>query len=245
MAKALLVLSLLAIVAVILSRRSDAVASGSERFEAIRERVAPKLVAAMAERDLKLGSPVFIRVFKEERQLELWVQGSAEKRFELFRTYPIAAMSGALGPKVAEGDRQAPEGFYFVPPSAMNPQSKYHLSFNIGYPNAYDREHGRTGSFLMIHGNRVSLGCFAMTDPLIEEIYTAADAAFTSGQPFFRVHCFPFKMTPARMEKAASEGSEWLSFWRNLKTGYDWFEKHRVPPDSIVAEGEYRFGEDG
>jgi murein L,D-transpeptidase YafK len=123
----------------------------------------------------------------------------------------------------------------------MNPESSFHLSFDLGYPNEYDQAHGRTGTWLMVHGDCISAGCFAMTDPLIEEIYTIADAALTNGQKQFRAHCFPFKMTPARMEKAEREGGEWIEFWRNLKTGYDWFEEHRVPPDVSVEDGEYRF----
>lgn len=244
MTKWLLIAALMAAAAVVLARRSGAGAPGpEERYARIRERVTPALEGALRAKGLRLGSPVFMRAFKEERELEVWVEHPGTRRFELFETYPIAAMSGSLGPKLREGDRQAPEGFYFVPPSAMNPASQYHLSFDLGYPNAYDRAHGRTGSFLMVHGDRVSLGCFAMTDPKIEEIYTLATAAFEGGQPFFRVHCFPFRMTAGRMEEA--RGSRWLSFWNNLKTGYDWFETRRRPPDCVVVEGEYRFGEDG
>ena len=196
-----------------------------------------KLIAS--EKGLALGSPVFIRAFKEERELELFVEDKGTGKFKLFRTYPIAAASGDLGPKLAEGDGQVPEGFYFVGPKAMNPNSKYHLSFNIGFPNEYDRAHGRTGSFIMIHGNAVSIGCLAMTDEKIEEIYTVADAALEAGQPFFRVHIFPFRMTGERMEKAAD--SEWIGFWENLKTGYDLFEKNRIPPSTTVKDREYIF----
>ena len=128
-----------------------------------------------------------------------------------------------------------------VPPDAMNPNSRFHLAFNIGYPNAYDRAHGRTGSFIMIHGSTVSIGCLAMTDEKIEEIYTLCDAAHQGGQPYFRVHIFPFRMTPERMASAAR--SPHFPFWQNLKTGYDLFEQNRIPPNVSVdtAKKEYTF----
>ncbi len=180
---------------------------------------APSLIRDLEEKGLAYGAAVFIRIFKEEKELELWVkQGEV---FELFRTYKIAAMSGELGPKQREGDYQAPEGFYFVAPSQMNPNSRFHLSFNLGYPNTYDRAHQRTGSALMVHGNRVSIGCFAMTDARIEEIYALADAALRNGQKFIRVHCFPFRMTKNNMEEHSK--SKWVPFWDNLQTGYDFF----------------------
>jgi murein L,D-transpeptidase YafK len=186
---------------------------------------------------LQFGAPVFIRAFKEERRLELFIQQSDSRKFVLFRTYPIVAASGTLGPKLAEGDGQVPEGFYSVPPSAMKPDSRYHLAFNIGYPNAYDRFHGRTGTAIMVHGNCVSIGCLAMTDEKIEEIFTLCAAAHDHGQKSFNVHIFPFRMTDERMKKAA--GSEWLTFWRNLKEGYDCFEKTRVPPQIGMRGGRY------
>jgi murein L,D-transpeptidase YafK len=201
--------------------------------------IPPDMKTALAEKKLELGSPIFIRAFKEERELELFVENKETGKFELFRTYPIAAASGDLGPKLAEGDRQVPEGFYFVPPSGMNPNSQFHLAFNIGYPNEFDRANGRTGTFIMIHGSNISIGCLAMTDEKIEEIYAACDAAHKAGQPFFRVHIFPFRMTEERMAEAA--GSEWLDFWRNLKTGYDLFEENRIPPDVSVKDKAYAF----
>ncbi len=214
-------------------------AKGQAKEREVTQRIIPDMEAALAEKGLALGSPVFIRAFKEERELELFIRDKDTGKFKLFRTYPIAAASGDLGPKLAEGDGQVPEGFYHVGPRAMNPNSKYHLSFNIGFPNAFDRANGRTGSFIMIHGNAVSIGCLAMTDEKIEEIYIIADAALNAGQPYFRVHIFPFRMTEERMEKAA--GSEWIGFWKNLKTGYDLFEKNKVPPEVGVKDREYVF----
>jgi len=202
-------------------------------------RVQPALERDLAALGLQLGDPVFIRIFKEEGQLELWVRNREDGHYKHFRTWPIVAMSGGLGPKLAEGDRQAPEGFYFVTRRQMNPKSRYHLAFNIGYPNAYDRAHKRTGSFIMVHGSRVSIGCFAMTDTKIDEIYTLCNAALSHGQPFFRVHVFPFRMSRERLDRA--RGQKWHDFWRNLKEGYDWFEKKRVPPDVRVEKLRYVF----
>lgn len=201
-------------------------------------RLTPRLITELKEKDLTFGAPVFIRIFKQERELELWVKG--KERYQIFRTYKVAAMSGELGPKLKEGDRQAPEGFYHVTPARMNPNSRFHLSFNLGYPNAYDLANKRSGSALMVHGANVSIGCFAMTDPKIEEIYTLCDAALRGGQPYFRVHSFPFRMTRENMAK--HKESRWFDYWKNLKTGYDWFEKHGTPPGVEVKDKSYVFG---
>lgn len=202
-------------------------------------KVRPGLERDLSAIGLRFGDPVFIRAFKEENELELFVRNRATGEFDLFRTYPIVAASGSLGPKLAEGDMQVPEGFYFVPPNAMKPDSQFHLAFNIGFPNEYDRLHGRSGTFIMVHGNCQSIGCLAMTDAKIEEIYTLCDAAHHDGQPFFRVHIFPFRMTSERMEKAAADPNK--EFWKNLKDGYDLFEKAHIPPDVSVVDGRYSF----
>jgi murein L,D-transpeptidase YafK len=213
--------------------------AGPARAAAAAANTRPLLEHDMAALGLKFGDPVFLRAFKEEKQLELFIRDRTSGKFCLFRTYPIAAASGDLGPKTAEGDGQVPEGFYFVPPVAMNPASQYHLSFNIGYPNEYDRALQRTGSAIMVHGNCVSIGCLAMTDVKIEEIYTLCTAAHEGGQPYFRIHLFPFRMTPARLEAAAGTAND--EFWQNLKQGYDSFEQNRVPPEVTVAAGVYLF----
>lgn len=213
-------------------------AIGSKREIAVAIKVTSDLKETLKEKGLNWGTPVFIRAFKQERILELWLQNK-DRKFELFRTYPIAAASGELGPKLREGDRQVPEGFYFVPPSKMNPQSDFHLSFNIGYPNRYDLAHDRTGSFIMVHGSNVSIGCLAMTDKKIEEIYTLCDAALQNGQKFFRVHLFPFRMTDREMAKHRE--NPWFPFWENLQTGFQWFEDKRIPPNVSVKDLTYHF----
>lgn len=214
-------------------------AHGKKRAAEAASRVAPQLNIELSEQQLALGSPVFIRIFKQERELELWIETKPEGKFKKFKSYPITAMSGKLGPKLKEGDKQAPEGFYFVSKPHMNPQSRYHLAFNIGYPNAYDKAHNRTGSALMVHGNQVSIGCFAMGDENIEAIYTICDAALNNGQTFFRVHSFPFRLTD---EKLASEPQhQWHNFWKELQAGYLHFENHHRPPNVTMAAGHYSF----
>jgi murein L,D-transpeptidase YafK len=133
----------------------------SARSRAAVQKTAPTLSRDLAAAGLTLGSPVFLRIIKDEAVLEAWVERKG-RRFALFRTYPICAFSGDLGPKEKTGDLQAPEGAYFVPPEHMNPWSTFHLSFDLGYPNALDRSLGRTGKYLMVHGDCVSIGCYAM-----------------------------------------------------------------------------------
>ena len=192
-----------------------------------------------------LSSDLFIRIIKatpehDKGVLQMWKRGKGEQ-FQLDRSFDICTWSGALGPKLKEGDGQSPEGFYFIRPSSLNPNSSYHLSFNLGFPNAYDRARGFTGSFLMVHGDCVSIGCYAMTDDGIEEIYADVEAAFAGGQSFIRVHIFPFEMTEANLDAQRSNRN--YVFWSNLKTGWDWFEREKTPPNVTVADKAYVFDE--
>lgn len=192
----------------------------------------------------QVGKPVFIRIIKNSNRggrLEVWVENASTKRYEHYKTYGVHYFSGKLGPKTKEGDLQAPEGFYFISRSRMNPVSSYHLSMDMGYPNAYDQKKGYTGKYLMIHGSTPSLGCFAMTDCSIEQIYTLVDQALTKGQKIVRVHSFPFPMTETNMLKYTE--SEHYPFWINLKEGWDWFEKNRRPPNVEVKNEKYVFSE--
>ncbi len=181
------------------------------------------------------GDAVFLRIFKEEADLEVWL--SDGEIFHLFQSYPICRWSGELGPKLQEGDHQAPEGFYTVVRDSLNPNSKYHLSFNLGFPNEFDRSLDRTGSFLMVHGGCVSVGCYAMTDPGIEEIYGLVEAALEQGQPAVQVHALPFRMSDDNVARYAE--SPWIGFWHNLKEGYDAFEETRRPPVVEAVDGVY------
>lgn len=197
------------------------------------------LAEVLTEKRLKPGMPVFVRIIKESSELEVWMQRGAE--WVLAKAYPVCKWSGALGPKLKEGDGQSPEGFYRVTHRALNPNSSYHLSFNLGFPNAYDRAHGRTGSFLMVHGDCLSIGCYAMTDAGIEEIYSLVAKALRSGQTSVAVHIFPFRMTEGNMARHAA--SPWIGYWRNLKQGWDLFEARREPPDVRACGKNYRFDE--
>ena len=188
---------------------------------------------------VKMGAHVFIRIFKEEATLEVWIDTGSH--YEHLKDYIICASSGHLGPKEKEGDRQAPEGFYKVHKYQLNPHSKFHLSFNLGYPNTYDRAYGRTGSFLMVHGNCVSVGCYAMTDEKIEEIYALVESALEHGQKYIDVYAFPFRMTEENMD--LYEGNRWYDFWMNLKEGYDYFESEHRPPQIKVEKKRYEIYE--
>lgn len=211
------------------------------RIEEVRRRVAPRLNQELIALRASLGSPLFIRLFKESRELELWIQPQGAGRFILLRKYDTVLFSGKLGPKIFEGDGQAPEGFYQVGSNALNPLSGRHLAFDIGFPNSFDCSQGRTGSFIMVHGGRDSAGCFAVTDMVIEEIYLVAESALRKGQHSFSVHIFPFRMTEERMR--AATGSEWLPFWENLREGYLRFERTHVPPEVRVKDKQYEFEE--
>lgn len=198
--------------------------------------LSPQTQAKLAEKGMTEQSPILLRIFKAESELEVW-KAKDDGRFYLFKTYPICSYSGGLGPKVEQGDRQAPEGFYNVSLDQMNPRSKYHLSFDVGFPNTYDRVHGRTGSNIMVHGDCTSSGCYAMTDAVVEEIFTLARVALQSGQESIQIQAFPFRMTAANM--TAHKDDKWFDFWKSLKEGYDSFEISHLPPKVAVCEKRY------
>jgi murein L,D-transpeptidase YafK len=193
-------------------------------------------VSLLGKKGMNPAAPIFVRIFKEESELEVWKMRD-DGRFYHFKTYPICNWSGELGPKQVQGDKQAPEGFYTISQTQMNPNSKYHLAFNLGYPNAYDQSLGRTGESLMVHGKCKSVGCYAMTDALAEEIYGLARDALRSGQTSFQVHAFPFRMTQEKLDRFKT--TKWYAFWSTLKQGYDYFEVNRVPPSVAVCEKRY------
>ena len=198
-----------------------------------------RMQAEIESKNMAKESPILVRIFKEESELEAWKQDRSG-RFALLNTYPICRWSGELGPKIKQGDRQAPEGFYTITPGLMNPNSNYYLAINTGFPNAYDRANGRTGAFLMIHGDCSSAGCYAMTDEQIAEIYSLARESFFGGQRSFQIQAYPFKMTPLNMAK--HRNSPHMAFWKMLKEGYDYFEVTRAEPKVDVCERRYVFG---
>jgi len=209
---------------------------GSSDSVAPSERQLPAHTQALlALKGMTNEAPIFLRIFKEESELEVWKLKNG--KFELFKTYAICAWSGTIGPKVQQGDKQAPEGFYTIGAGQLNPHSLYHLAFNIGFPNAYDRANGHSGSALMIHGNCKSAGCYAMTDAYIEEIYVLARDSLNAGQTRFHVHAYPFRMTEDNMQK--HRDSPWYPFWTRMKEGYDSFEKTSKPPVIKVCAKQY------
>ncbi len=197
------------------------------------------------------GSRMVIRIFKQRvapdpslnpsgaGTLEVWLENKGGL-YQLFKTYPIDNYSGFLGPKLKEGDHQTPEGFYRITPELLKPDSAFHLAMDVGFPNAYDRSHGRTGSVIMIHGTGLSVGCYAMTDATIDEIYTLAADALAAGESEIPVLAFPFPLTDANLAAVPSDG-RWLSFWLNLREGYDFFELRQKPPVVSVRDGRYAF----
>ena len=203
----------------------------------------------MSANGMTKSSPIMVRIFKDEAVLEVWKQKDTG-RFALVKSYEVCAYSGKLGPKIREGDRQAPEGFYSISKHLLNPKSSYHLAFNTGFPNRYDRANGRTGSNLMVHGSCSSAGCYSMTDESIAEIYAFAREALSGGkQDAFQVQAYPFRMTPENMAKHRNDKN--FEFWSMLKEGYDHFELTKIPPkvdvcgrryvfNSLPEEGEFR-----
>jgi len=197
-----------------------------------------KMVKEIQSKNMDMESPILVRLFKEESELEIWKQ-DREGRFALLKTYPICRWSGELGPKIKEGDRQAPEGFYNITPGQMNPNSQYYLSFDLGYPNAYDRAYGRTGAQLMVHGDCSSRGCYSMTDEQISEIYALGRDSFFGGQKSFQVQAYPFRMTAQNLAK--HRNSPHLAFWKMLKKGNDHFEVSKLEPKVNVCDKRYVF----
>jgi murein L,D-transpeptidase YafK len=200
--------------------------------------LSPEMLTLLDQKNMPKESPILVRIFKEESELEVWKQDTTA-RYELLKVYPICRWSGGLGPKVKEGDRQAPEGFYPITPGLMNPNSSYYLAINIGFPNAFDKANGYSGAFLMIHGDCSSRGCYAMTDEQIGEIYSLAREAFLGGQKAFQVQAYPFRMTPANMARHRDNPN--LAYWKMIKVGNDHFEVSHQEPKVDVCEKHYVF----
>lgn len=199
------------------------------------------LADTMREMNMSETAPIFVRIFKESSELEVWKK-QRDGKFALLKNYDVCKWSGKLGPKIVEGDRQAPEGFYSVTPAQMNPKSSYYLSFNIGFPNALDRSLGRTGTHLMVHGACSSAGCYSMTNEHAGELFALARDSFRGGQRSFQIQAFPFRMTPQNMAK--HRDNEYFDFWKMLKTGSDHFELTAQPPKIDVCDRRYVFNAD-
>ena len=198
----------------------------------------PGLLSLLRQKRMPKYSPILVRVFKKEAELEVWKQDTTG-RFQILKIYPICRWSGDLGPKLQEGDRQAPEGFYAITPELMNPNSNFYLAINVGYPNSFDKANNRDGSLLMIHGDCSSSGCYAMTDEQISEIYSLARDTFLGGRPSFQVQAYPFRLTPANL--ARHRNNPELAFWKMLKIGNDHFETTYLEPKVDVCNRSYVF----
>ncbi|MCZ7885497.1 MULTISPECIES: L,D-transpeptidase family protein [Agrobacterium] len=236
--------ALLACTALILAGCNDTLETVERDVSHIKNKVdyplSPSILAEIDKKGMDRTSPIMIRIFKEEGALEIW-KAKRDNRFDKIAEYQICAWSGKLGPKVKEGDRQAPEGFYNLTPAHLNPNSKYYLAINTGFPNRYDAANGRNGTNLMIHGACSSSGCYSMTDAQILEIYGFARDAFKGGQKTVQLQAFPFRMTAENM--ARHRKSEHLEFWKMLKVGYDNFEVTKRPPEVNVCEKKYVFNQ--
>src|SRR6201996_2286829 len=200
--------------------------------------LSPQMLAQLQAKNMPKDSPILVRLFKEESELEVWKLDTSG-RYALLKVYPICRWSGDLGPKVKEGDRQAPEGFYAITPGLMNPNSNYYLAINTGFPNAYDKANGRNGALLMIHGDCSSRGCYAMTDEQIGEIYSLAREAFLGGQKEFQIQAYPFRLTAANLARHRNNPN--MPFWRMFKEGSDHFEVTHLEPKVDVCDKHYVF----
>jgi murein L,D-transpeptidase YafK len=200
--------------------------------------LSPEVLTLMQDKGTTEEAPMLIRTYKKEAEFEIWKM-KADGHYTLLKTYPMCRWSGQLGPKVREGDRQVPEGFYAITPGQMNPNSNYYLSFNVGYPNAYDRAHGRSGASIMVHGACSSAGCFSMTDQQIAEIYSIAREAFAGGQNAIQMQSLPFHMTAENLAKYRLDPN--IEFWKELKTGSDNFEVTGQEVTVGVCNGRYVF----
>jgi murein L,D-transpeptidase YafK len=193
----------------------------------------------LRDKGVTLADPILIRIFKAESELEIWKEKGDS--YVLFATYPICHWSGSLGPKLRDGDRQAPEGYYTLAKSQTHHVGRWPKSLDIGYPNILDQSQARTGSMILIHGGCSSIGCFAMTNPVSDEIHQLTVAAMDAGERIVPVHIYPFRMTDKAM--AAQSSSPWIAYWNNLKEGYDMFERTKRPPIISVCSGRYIFRE--
>src|ERR1700743_1826024 len=211
----------------------------SKRAADIRNKVWPLLQKQLKDRNLGEDQPIYIRIIKETKTLQLWILSG--KNYQLFKSYDICSFAGGLGTKTLEWDSKSPEGFYTVTPDLLNPNSAYHLGINIGYPNKLERQLGYTGDAIMIHGDCVSIGCYARDEPTIEEIYTMVYEAFLHGQKVLNIGIFPFKMDDAHMKTYANSPN--IRFWQNLTPGFDIFQNTHIPPIVTVSNKKYVFKE--
>ncbi len=211
--------------------------NGPDRAQVAVARHRQAVERMFARKGVDFSQPVMMRAIKDENVIELWAKDKRRSTYKLVKKYDVCTYSGALGPKTRSGDLQTPEGFYEVRAHNMKPQSQFHMSFNLGFPNAHDRARGWSGSNLMVHGDCTSEGCFAMRDDPMEEIYTVATLNFEAGNGLFYFHSFPFRMSDTAL--AAHEGHQWYDFWASLQPGYEIFDRKRLVPLITAQAGRY------
>ena len=211
------------------------------RSRSIVDETLARLEGELVPLGLAPGDPVFLRIFKEESELEIWMKPAGEPFFALFKVHRLSSVAGQSGPKLREGDGQAPEGFYEIGASSLRPETRHYLGIDLGFPNAYDQSRGRTGSDLMIHGGSSTAGGFALAPGAMDEVYALADAAFRAGQDLCAIHLFPFRLTDSRMDRVWSSQPRWTEEWVNFKEGFDFFENVRQPPAIALAGDRYDF----
>ena len=211
---------------------------GSQLPTKATQEVSHELLSLFQQKNMSKNSPILVRIFKEESELEVWKQDTTG-HFQILKVYPICRWSGDLGPKLHEGDRQAPEGFYRITSELMNPNSNYYLAINIGFPNSFDKANDRDGTFLMIHGDCWSSGCYAMTDEQMGEIYSLVRDSLVGGQRSFQIQAYPFRLTPANLARHRTNPN--MDFWKMLKIGNDHFEATRLEPKVDVCDRRYVF----
>lgn len=214
----------------------------TDRVAAAWQRIGSDIRVQLEAGGFSLGNPVFIRAFKKEQQLQLWMQRDSLSGYALFKSYPVCYVPGTLGPKRKEGDLQVPEGVYEI--DVFNPKSSYHLSMRVNYPNAADLHFAdpeKPGGEIYIHGRCVSVGCLPLGDEAIEEVYLIAQAARQAGHEAIPVHIFPCAMTDEALEKISAQSPRHRFFWQNLQTVYDDFEQHRtLSKVAVTDEGRYQ-----
>jgi len=209
----------------------------SKLAKKVRVKIWPKLQGELTDKGLNIKSDLYVRIFKEESVMEIWINSGMQYQF--FKSYNICYFSGGLGTKTQSGDGKSPEGFYTITPAQLYPLSNYYLAINIGYPNKLEQLKGYTGDAIMVHGHCASIGCYAMTDDGIEEIYTLVYKNFESGRQKIQLDIFPFRMNREHLSKYAT--SAYLPFWKSMKPGYDLFEKNHIPAVAVIRNKEYAF----
>jgi len=201
------------------------------------EPAAVSLSEKFKQKGLLLGAPVFLRIYKSTSEIELWVQQGP--RFVLAQTYGICRWSGLIGPKMTEGDRQSPEGLYHITAQGLIANLRWHRAMRLNYPNSYDVTNGRTGSGILIHGKCHSVGCFAIEDGNVEEVYEAVDAAFKAGQARIPVLSLPFRF--GKLAEESSTPAELGEFWTDLRHADLMFNRDRIPPAALLCNSRYYF----